>query len=127
MTEKNQWKKMKENISKRKENKICSRCKKNKATINFTQSIMDFTHGFVEHICQECYNKIRDNNPWYKEGKKQAEQEFKTEGYRKRIFGFGYNQALEDMKRLIDEISDLNFTIPIKKKLKEQIDKLKNK
>ena len=118
---------MKENISKRKENKICSRCKKNKATINFTQSIMDFTHGFVEHICQECYNKIRDNNPWYKEGKKQAEQEFKTEGYRKRIFGFGYNQALEDMKRLIDEISDLNFTIPIKKKLKEQIDKLKNK
>ena len=47
---------------------ICVRCKKNKATMKFTQSITDFTHGFVENICQECYHKIRDSNTWYKEG-----------------------------------------------------------
>ena len=51
---------------------LCVRCKKNKASINFTNSITDFTHGFVEHICKSCYDKIKHDNTWYKEGKKET-------------------------------------------------------
>jgi hypothetical protein len=50
---------------------LCSRCRKNKATINYTDSIMSYTHGFVEHICKNCYNKIKKSNIWYKSGKKE--------------------------------------------------------
>lgn len=55
---------------------LCQRCKKNKATINYTDSIMSYTHGFVEHICQECYDKIKHENTWYKEGRKETIREF---------------------------------------------------
>jgi len=51
---------------------ICSRCRKNKATINYTDSIMCYTHGFIENICQECYDKMKHKNTWYKEGKKET-------------------------------------------------------
>lgn len=58
--------------SKVKEIKICSRCNVNPATMQYTNSIMDFTHGFVENICQECYDKQMRKNPWYKKGKQEA-------------------------------------------------------
>ena len=48
----------------------CERCKFNKATINYTDSVMSFAHGFVEHICGDCYNKEKHENTWYKEGYK---------------------------------------------------------
>jgi hypothetical protein len=51
------------------ESKICSRCKKNKATMQYAESVMDFTHGFVENICDECYEKQKKANPWYKSGR----------------------------------------------------------
>jgi len=48
--------------------KICSDCKQEPATINYAESILDLTHGFNRWICKKCYDKIRDNNPWYKQG-----------------------------------------------------------
>jgi protein-arginine kinase activator protein McsA len=47
-------------ISKKKKKKVvdmglCTRCKKNKATITFANSILDWTHGFAEYICKDCY------------------------------------------------------------------------
>jgi protein-arginine kinase activator protein McsA len=54
---------------------FCERCKVNKATMNYTDSIMSYAHGFVEHICQECYDKEKHNNTWYKEGKKDERRE----------------------------------------------------
>jgi len=48
--------------------KICSDCKQEPATINYAESILDLTHGFNRWICQKCYNNIRDNNIWYKQG-----------------------------------------------------------
>lgn len=56
---------------------LCSRCKKNKATINYTDSIMSYTHGFIERICQECYDKMKHENAWYKEGRKDVMKELK--------------------------------------------------
>lgn len=49
---------------------FCERCKINKATINYTDSLMSYAHGFVEHICRECYDKEKHSNTWYKEGYK---------------------------------------------------------
>ena len=34
---------------------ICNRCKKNTATITFANSILDWTHGYAEQICKDCY------------------------------------------------------------------------
>lgn len=48
--------------------KICERCKKNEATIGYTESILSYSHGFVEEICKECYNKMMKNSEWYKQG-----------------------------------------------------------
>jgi hypothetical protein len=47
----------------------CCRCKKNKATLNYAESYLSCSHGFIEHICQECYEKIRNDNAWFQEGK----------------------------------------------------------
>jgi hypothetical protein len=54
---------------------LCSRCRKNKATINYTDSIMSYTHGFIERICQECYDKMKHENNWYKAGRKEVLKE----------------------------------------------------
>jgi len=51
-----------------KENDICTRCEKNKATLIYTDSQMDFIHGFTEKICQECYDKQMKESNWYKQG-----------------------------------------------------------
>jgi len=51
---------------------ICTRCKKNKATIKYTASATDYAHGFIEDICQECYDKQMKNSDWYKQGRAQA-------------------------------------------------------
>ena len=47
-----------EELIKDKQIKLCSRCKQNPATIKYTASVTDFTHGFIENICQECYDKV---------------------------------------------------------------------
>lgn len=60
----------------KKDDGICSRCHKNKATINYTDSIMSWTHGFIERICQECYDKMKHENNWYKEGRKDVVKDF---------------------------------------------------
>ena len=36
---------------------ICNECKKEEATINFSNSTMDTIHGFTEMICKNCYMK----------------------------------------------------------------------
>lgn len=48
----------------------CTRCKKNKATITFANSMLDWTHGFAKRICQECYDKQMKASEWYKQGYK---------------------------------------------------------
>ena len=52
---------MKEKKQKSSGNKfICNECKQEcdeKQKIHFANSIMDWTHGFTEYICRECYIK----------------------------------------------------------------------
>lgn len=43
------------------------------------------------------------------------------------IYSEGYVYALEEFEKIINNISDLNFTKPIKKRLIEEINKLKEK
>jgi protein-arginine kinase activator protein McsA len=79
---------------------LCERCKKNKATLQYTQSVTDFAHGFVENICLKCYNKIKKSNTWYKEGKKDKSKEIKRFIEKERDNGnlinqeFGFSAAL---------------------------------
>ena len=42
-------------------------------------------------------------------------------------FNLGYLKAIEDAEKMIDRISDLPFTKPIKKRLKEEVKKLGEK
>jgi hypothetical protein len=58
---------------------LCARCHKNKGTITYAESILDWNHGFSEFICMECYNKIKHNNTWYKEGFKEGYDKAKEE------------------------------------------------
>lgn len=51
---------------------LCSRCKKNKATLTYAESMTDFTHGFSQEICQNCYDEIKHANIWYQGGRKEA-------------------------------------------------------
>ena len=51
---------------------ICQRCKKNEATVKYTASPSDYAHGFVQDICNECYNKQVRTSEWYKQGFKEA-------------------------------------------------------
>jgi hypothetical protein len=38
----------------------CQVCKKKKATITYAQSFLDYTHGFAERLCKDCYrNKLQ--------------------------------------------------------------------
>jgi len=41
----------------KKDDGLCTQCRKNKATINFAQSVLDWTHGNVQMICVGCYKK----------------------------------------------------------------------
>lgn len=36
----------------------CENCKKRKGIIDFTESMLDFTHGFITKLCRECYIEI---------------------------------------------------------------------
>lgn len=74
-------KELKENMSKLQVNDygLCQKCKKNKATITYANSILDYTHGFSESICQGCYDKIKKDNTWYKEGREECRKEFMQE------------------------------------------------
>jgi hypothetical protein len=36
---------------------ICESCGKNIATIKYCNSALEFTHGFVENICKDCYRE----------------------------------------------------------------------
>lgn len=49
-------------------NTLCQICHKNKATINYADGWMEFTHGFVKKICSDCYDNITKNSEWYKRG-----------------------------------------------------------
>jgi hypothetical protein len=93
---------------------LCQRCRKNKATINYTDSIMSYTHGFVEHICKSCYDKIKKSNIWYKAGRKEMLKEVK-----KMIDKM-------DFKLLIQPNDDFWIKNKIKQGLKELEDKEKN-
>jgi uncharacterized protein YwgA len=70
---------------------LCVRCKKKKSTITYADSILSYSHGFSENICKTCYNKIRDENPWYKDGLKAGKQE-----------------AFKEVERMIDELGKLS-------------------
>lgn len=59
--------KEKTNIPKYKE--LCVRCNKNKATITYATSVLDWSHGYGERICRECYDKQKEESPWYIEGR----------------------------------------------------------
>src|SRR5579863_2138867 len=37
--------------------KLCVECEKHKATVQFSDSAMDYVHGFVEALCKCCYFK----------------------------------------------------------------------
>jgi superfamily II helicase len=63
---------------KNKELGICVRCKKNKASMTFAQSALDFAHGFTERICQECYDEMMKESNWFKEGKKEVVKDLKA-------------------------------------------------
>ena len=46
---------------------ICVRCKKNKSTMDYCESVSDYAHGFIEKICKECFNKQKVESPLYQE------------------------------------------------------------
>ena len=54
---------------------ICERCKKNKATIDFAEGALAVSHGFVEHLCQECFDKMQKEHPLYKLAYKQGQKD----------------------------------------------------
>ncbi len=45
---------------------ICTRCKKNKATLQYAEGTMAVVHDFVENICQECFDKQQKASPLWK-------------------------------------------------------------
>lgn len=91
-----------------KENKLCQRCEKNKATLTFADNFLSFVHGFSEQICKECYDKqIRG-----------------SEAYKK-----GWADAIEEIEKMVDvwwakRTSEKGATF---EELKKQIKKLKEK
>lgn len=64
-----------QSLAESKEQKVCVRCKKNKATMTYANSQLDAIHGFTQEICQECYDKQMKESGWYKAGKEQAKQD----------------------------------------------------
>ncbi len=53
-------------------NQLCQKCKKNKATIEYTEGVLAWSHGFVEYICEDCYDKMQKATPLYKQTRQQA-------------------------------------------------------
>ena len=116
---------------------LCQRCKKNEATLNYADSYLNATHGFIEHICQECYDKIRDNNAWYKEGVEAGKSLILQEVLVKILhrwdklikmkntyFSYPIAKELEDLK---NELTDLSFNqIELKQKPKRKYDLRRN-
>jgi uncharacterized membrane-anchored protein YjiN (DUF445 family) len=111
---------------------ICEICKKNKATINYANSPLDFAHGFVRRICKSCYNKIMKDNEWYKCGVKNTVRAIKeiARQYRNDILKIpvhtlkknkkGHSKTPEDMRQICAEAFD-NFMKEIQvKKIKEK-------
>ena len=90
--------------------KICSDCKQEPATINYAESILDLTHGFNRWICQKCYDNIRDNNIWYKQGFQAGENSKHKSDLQQELV------LLKDLvdKEMIGE-EDGNETLAIKK------------
>ncbi len=93
---------------------ICVRCEKNKATIQFTEGAMAFAHGFVENICQNCYDKMQKETPLYKKAVKERNAEVKQvieewlddetaglkKGFDKNTLIFSYNDITEILQKL---------------------------
>jgi hypothetical protein len=44
------------NENKKREKKFCKKCGR-ESKINYCDSIMDYTHGFITHYCRSCYIK----------------------------------------------------------------------
>lgn len=63
---------------------LCSRCNKNKASMLYADNLLSFQHGFNEFICEECYNKQKKDNGWYKQGYAEA-QKYLIESFEKII------------------------------------------
>ena len=40
----------------------CKICKKREGVLTFTNSTMDYIHGFTQKICRECYIGIIEEN-----------------------------------------------------------------
>lgn len=36
----------------------CEKCKKGKAVITYSESSLDYSHGFTKEICRKCYIEI---------------------------------------------------------------------
>ena len=53
---------------------LCLRCKKNQATMQYAESSLSLAHGFMEEICQECYDKQMEESDWYKKGKAKTQE-----------------------------------------------------
>ena len=76
---------------------ICVKCKKNKATIQFTEGAMAFAHGFVENICQNCYDKMQKETPLYKKAVKERNAEVK-QAIEELSFDWEFpNESIEDI------------------------------
>ena len=58
----------------------CEICKKRNANIDYAESTMSYTHGFISHICRKCYiNLIKDRIKKYKSNLKVQEKLMKEE------------------------------------------------
>lgn len=80
---------------------VCFRCKKNKATLQYTDNYLSYAHGFIEHICQECYDKIKKSNSWYQEGFKDGQKNTDSLSH-KAIWHEGYRNAVEEVLLELD-------------------------
>lgn len=89
-----------------KNKKLCSRCKKNKATILYANSITDFTHGFMENICQGCYDKQMMDDGWYQTGRREAFEEIE-----KKIKKIFYLKGLKFPMVSVDQVLELEQQI----------------
>ena len=90
------------------EEKICNRCKKNKATLTYADSVLGWTHGFTEEICQECYDKEMRGNTWYKKGRQDKAREIKEAIQKCQIYTAGA-LALIEKKELLKDLEEDYF------------------
>lgn len=85
---------------------ICVRCKKNKATLQYAEGTMAVAHGFVENICQECFDKMQKATPLWKKAIEERNTEVK--------------QAIEKLKL----IYEMGLTCKMQKSHKEIFSKV---